>query len=616
MRERREPARGSGATTNIGTKCRRAAGAALLLVPLMLCGAVAWGVPVAIQPARVVVERGVPVSMRDGVVLYADIYRPAAAGKFPVLLERTPYDKSVDREIDIGERGAAEGYVVIIEDVRGRFTSGGEWYPFRHESEDGYDTVEWAAGLPYADGKVGMFGSSYVGATQMLAAIAHPPHLAGICPMFTPSDYHNGWVYLGGAFQQWFNQTWTTILAQNTAERYFKSISNTTEDVRDLPLTRYPVFHLPQALQPDGLTSQFAPYYLDWLAHPSEDAYWNPWSIEEHYADIRVPSLTVAAWYDIFLGGSLRNYAGVQEHGGTEAARNKQQLLITIGGHAGSGRKIGSVDFGPAAGQFDESDVTLAWYDYLFKGQKNRFAAGHPITIFVMGRNQWREESEWPLRRAKLTAYYLHSAGKANAAAGDGTLSLQPPADEPGDRYRYDPRNPVPTEGGPLCCNDHQPPGPQDQQSVEKRRDVLVYTTTPFAKDTEVTGPVRVELYAASSAKDTDFTAKLVDVDGKGTALNLTEGIVRARYRGSQQKPELLTAGKPYKFTIDLWATSNVFLAGHRLRLEISSSNFPRFDRNLNLGASSGEAKDSATATNMVLHDTAHPSALIVPIVP
>ena len=272
-----------------------------------------------IQPGQVVVDRGVPAKMRDGVILFADVYRPAGPGKFPVLLERTPYDKAVDKEIDIGTRAAAEGYVVIVQDVRGRYTSGGEWYPFRHESQDGYDTVEWAASLPYSNGKVGMFGSSYVGATQMLAAIAHPPHLAGICPMFTPSDYHNEWIYLGGAFQQWFDQTWTSILAQDTAEKYLKSITGASQDTRVLPLTNYRVFNLEKALQPDDLTAKFAPYYLDWLAHPDFDAYWQPWSIEGHYADLRVPSLTVAAWYDIFLGGSLRNYSGVKMGGRTRA---------------------------------------------------------------------------------------------------------------------------------------------------------------------------------------------------------------------------------------------------------------------------------------------------------
>jgi hypothetical protein len=566
------------------------------------------------QENPVSVERGVPVPMRDGVVLFADIYRPAIPGRFPVLLERTPYDKDKDNEIDLGRRAAAQAYVVIVQDVRGRYSSGGEWYPFRHESQDGFDTVEWAAGLPYSDGKVGMFGSSYVGATQMLAAIAHPPHLAGICPMFTPSNYHDGWVYQGGAFEQWFDETWTSILARDTADRYLKSATNAMEEAYTLPLTSYRLFNLSGALEPGNLTAQFAPYFLDWLSHPDFDSYWVPWSIEDHYPEIRVPALTVAAWYDIFLGGSLRNYLGAKKDGGSDAARQNQRLLITIGGHAGSGRKIGDVDFGPAAAEFDEADVTLEWYDFLFKAKRNRFAIGKPVRIFVMGKNTWRDEQEWPLTRARSTKFYLHSAGEANSVDGDGFLTALAPQAEPPDSYQYDPQDPVPTVGGPLCCDAHLPAGPRDQRAVEKRHDVLVYTTKPFSTDAEITGPVTVELYATSSAVDTDFTAKLVDVDPSGFAHNLTEGIVRARYRDSQAKPDNLTPGQIYKFNIDLWAISNVFLTGHKLRLEISSSNFPRFDRNLNLGEASGSAKNRVIAKNSILHNAAHPSALILPV--
>jgi uncharacterized protein len=566
------------------------------------------------QGNAVLVERGVPVRMRDGVVLFADIYRPTNPGRFPVLLERTPYDKDKDNEIDLGRAAAEQGYVVIVQDVRGRYSSGGEWYPFRHESQDGFDTVEWAATLPYSDGRVGMFGSSYVGATQMLAAIAHPPHLAGICPMFTPSNYHDGWVYQGGAFEQWFNETWTSILARDTIDRYLKNATDAMEGARTLPLANYQLFHLSGPLEPARLTSQFAPYFLDWLSHPNFDQYWLPWSIEDHYPEIRVPALTVAAWYDIFLGGSLKNYLGVKQDGGSDFARQNQHLLITIGGHAGSGRKIGEVDFGPAAAEFDEAQVTLEWYDFLFKGRKNRFATGSPVRIFIMGKNTWRDEQEWPPKQAKSTKFYLHSTGRAHSVDGDGFLSTSAPEAEAADDYQYDPENPVPTAGGPLCCDAHQPAGAHDQRAVEKLHNVLVYTTKAFSADTEVTGPVTVELYATSSAVDTDFTAKLVDVDPGGFARNLTEGIVRARYRDSQANPEPLVPGRVYRFNIDLWATSNVFLAGHKLRLEISSSNFPRFDRNLNLGEPSGSAKDYITAKNSILHDAAHPSAVILPV--
>ena len=570
----------------------------------------------AAQQQEVTVEHDVQAKMRDGVILHADIYRPKEDGRFPVLLQRTPYNKTSHGESSFGHRAAANGYVVIIQDVRGRYTSEGEWYPFKHESNDGYDTVEWTATLPYSNGKVGMFGGSYVGATQMLAAIAHPPHLSGICPVVTASNYHDGWTYQSGAFEQWFNESWTSGLAQDTFARAVEKHTNALEGAWTLPLSRYPLFSLPPHATQADLTAALAPYFLDWLAHPSYDDYWKGWSIEEHYSDITVPVLTIAAWYDIFQGGSLRNYVGIRAHGGSEEARRGQRLLVTIGGHAGSGRKIGDVDFGPVA-EFQEDDAALLWYDFLLKRVQNELANAKPVKIFVMGSNRWREEEDWPLVRARSTKYFLHSARSANSLSGDGTLTTTPPRSEPFDHYTYDPSNPAPTVGGPLCCDSkHLAPGPRDQRVVEARDDVLIYSTAPLAQDVEVTGPVLLELHAKSSAVDTDFTAKLVDVWPNGFAQNLTEGIIRARYRNSQEKPELMNPGQVYRFTLDLWSTSNVFLKGHVLRLEISSSNFPRFDRNLNSGEDAEFAQRYVSATNAIYHDAEHPSALVLPIVP
>jgi uncharacterized protein len=559
----------------------------------------------------VTIEHYVQAKMRDGIVLRADIYRPKVDGKFPVLLERTPYNKAMET---LGVKGAEQGYVVIIQDVRGRYTSEGEWAPFRHESNDGYDTIEWAASLPYSNGKVGMFGGSYVGATQMLAATAHPPHLAGICPDVTASNYHDGWTYQGGAFEQWFNESWTSGLAQDTLNRDVQHGTNALKGIWKLPLENYPLFTVPSS--DSGLTPSLAPYFLDWLVHPNYDQYWKSVSIEEHFADINVPVLNIAAWYDIFLGGSLRNYIGIKAHGGSEAARRGQHLLVVIGGHAGSGRKIGDVDFGDAA-KIDVDDVILPWYDYLFKNAQNEFATGKPVKIFVMGANEWREEDDWPLARAVNTKYFLHSAGKANSLQGDGVLSAALPRSQTADSYIYDPANPVPTIGGPLCCDwEHLAPGPRDQRPVEARNDVLIYSTPPMSRDLEVTGPVTLELYVKSSAVDTDFMGKLVDVWPNGFAQNLTEGVLRARYRDSPEKPELMNPGQVYKLNLDLWATSNVFRKGHILRLEISSSNFPRFDRNLNTGLEAANAEHFVSATNSIYHDEQHPSALTLPIVP
>ena len=569
-------------------------------------------VPIA-QPSEtygITIEHGVVAAMRDGVKLSADIYRPNVPGKFPVLLVRTPYDKT--HEMEFASKAAARGYVVVAQDVRGRFQSAGDWYPFKYESQDGYDTVEWAAALPYANGKVGMYGGSYVGATQYLAAIAKPPHLAGICPNVTASNYHDGWTYQGGAFEQWFNESWTTGLALNTMQRRVQEAQKAVAWTQKLPLTTYPVLEAPP-------TADLAPYFAEWLAHPNYDEYWKQWSIEDHYGQIQVPVFGLGAWYDIFLGGTLRNYVRLKKEAGTEQARRGQKLMVYVGGHAGGSdiRKVGAVDFGEKL-PFNFAEVMLNWYDALLKGQTMAASSEKPVKIFVMGKNEWRQEDDWPLARAKSTKYYLHSAGAANTAGGDGALSTAVPDSEKADQFTYDPNDAVPTLGGPLCCGPFPPAGlgPQDQAKAESRSDVLVFTTPALTKDLEVTGPVSLDLYVSSSAVDSDFTGKLVDLWPNGFAQNLTEGILRLRYRNSQEKPELAKPGETYHITVDLWATSNVFLAGHELRLEISSSNFPRFDRNLNTGEEQATGTRMNKATNVIYHDKTRASALVLPLVP
>ncbi|HEX4284370.1 MAG TPA: CocE/NonD family hydrolase [Terracidiphilus sp.] len=562
-----------------------------------------------------VFERGVEMKTRDGVTLRADVYRPGGEGPFPVLLQRTPYNK--DNGADFARHAVAHGFMVVVQDVRGRYTSDGEWYTFKHETDDGYDTVEWAAALPHSSGKVGMWGGSYVGATQMLAAIGHPPHLAGICPVVTASNYHENWTYQGGAFEQWFNESWGSGLAQDTLDHSIHDHSNALAADTVLPLTQFPMFNIQPIANGTQLTHELSPYFLDWLAHPTYDSYWRQWSIAENYDKIQVPALTIAAWYDIFQGGSLKNYVGMRDHAGSEAARGQQRLIVILGGHAGFGRKIGDVDFGADA-PFDENTVTLDWYDYLFLGKQNQFAdAAHPVRLFVMGKNEWRNEAAWPLTRARQTIYYLHSAGKANSSAGDGVLAAAKPAKDAADTFTYDPANPVPTVGGPLCCDPtHLPAGPRDQKDVETRADVLVYSTPALEQDLEVTGPVTLNLFAKSSAVDTDFTAKLVDVWPNGFVQNLTEGILRASFRESTLgDPKPIAPGQAYEYKIDLWSTSNVFLKGHKIRLEVSSSNFPRFDRNLNNGKRAADSSDFVKATNTILHDSEHPSALLLPVV-
>lgn len=577
------------------------------LLPLLFLLFDLGNVVLAAESHEVIFERDVEATMRDGVVLNADIYRPKEPGKYPILLERTPYDKQDER--DTGMMFAAFGYVVILQDVRGRYTSPGEWYPFKHEAADGYDTVEWAAGLPYSNGKVGMFGASYEAATQMLAAMAHPPHLMGIFPVVTASNYHDGWVYQGGAFEQWMSESWTASLARDTLNRRVRANSNVLDWVDKLPLASYPV-------QNPISQEHLAPYFFDWLTHPTYDDFWKEISIEEHFDEITVPAFHVGAWYDIFLRGTLRNYVGLKTSANGETARRDQRLLIGVGGHAGGGRKIGEVDFGPGL-QSDETEIMHRWYDYILKGIPNGLDKEKPVKIFVMGKNEWREENEWPLARALNIPYYLQSGGTANSLRGEGRLAPQIEKTSAIDRFTYDPVHPVPTHGGPLCCmRSLLHAGPMDQRSVESREDVLVYTTPAFEQDFEVTGPINLDLYVSSSTVDTDFTAKLVDVWPNGFAQNLSEGILRMRYRNSQAQPELMNPGQIYKIKVDMIATSNVFLAGHKLRLEISSSNFPRFDRNLNTGEDQAYSTRMVKAENVILHDKEHPSALVLPVVP
>jgi uncharacterized protein len=601
---------------------RSARAASMILAAVVITSFIAFAhLPVTAQssatPVEVVVQHDVSMKTRDGVTLFADIYRPKSDDKLPVILMRTPYDKNVGWAVSPAYQIARRGYVVVIQDVRGRYTSEGEWYPFRHEQADGYDTVEWVAALPYSNGKVGMIGASYVGATQMLAAIAQPPHLTAIAPNVTASNYHDGWTYQSGAFEQWFDQNWTSQLAQNTLQRLIEENTDARRGVPTLPLADYPVFNFGQLPAEGQLTSKIAPYYGDWLAHPDYDDYWKQWSIEENFSKIAVPMLQVGGWYDIFAAGTMRNYMGAKAHGATEAARTQQHLLMEIGGHAGFGRRIGDVDFGPHAVENVYTDVILDWYDFLFKGIKNEYAADKPVKVFTMGANEYRQLDDWPPPQAQPTKYFLHSGGKANSLRGDGTLSTAAPKSEVSDSYVYDPKNATPTFGGPLCCDEkHMEPGPRDQRGVENRDDVLVYSTGPLQRDTNVTGPVTATLWVKSSAVDTDFTAKLVDVGPDGFAQDLTEGILRMRYRDSPEHPNFMNPGQIYQITVDLWATSNVFLKGHSIRLEIASSNFPRFDRNLNTGEEVKFAHTSVPATNVILHDAQHPSALVLPLMP
>lgn len=572
---------------------------------------------------RIVIEKNIEIPMRDGCVLKGDLFRSDSAEKLPVLLNRTPYDKKFPLISSLtldAIRAATRGYNVVFVDCRGRFASDGVFTCFVDEARDGYDTIEHLARQPWANGKVGTFGASYMGATQWLAAATRPPSLKAMVPAITASDYHDGWTYQGGAFSLFFNVSWTMTslgLARLMRERttnpkaaeeiavVMGSIDAMRERMDFLPLKEFPMFRAG------------APYFFDWLDHPYYDDYWRALSIEERHAEIDVPALNIGGWYDIFQGGTIRNYLGMRGRG---AAGPAATLMMGPWHHTlPLSSLVGQVDMGFRSSpiSIDLDGMQLDWFDYWLKGKANGVADGAPVRLYVMGRNEWRDEKEWPLPGTEWRRYYLHSRGRANSAHGDGALATDAPGAEPADSFLYNPLNPVPTAGGGLCCYPNSVPGGAfDQAMVEHRGDVLVYSTEPLAEDLEVIGPVKFTLYASSSAPDTDFTAKLVDVGPCGFARNLTDGILRARVRESQSSPRLMRPGQVYEFTIDLWSTANLFKAGHRIRLEVSSSNFPRFDRNPNTGHDLFADAETQPAMQTVRHDREFASYLTLPVIP
>jgi uncharacterized protein len=561
------------------------------------------------------VQRNVPCPMRDGVRLMSDIYRPAGDGPFPVILIRLPYDKTQAENISYSHPSwyARHGYIVVSQDARGRYASEGDWYPFRHEAEDGYDTIEWAARLPGANGRVGMYGFSYAGATQLLPATLRPPSLTTICPAMTGSQYYEGWTYNQGAFALAFAISWALSLGINSAKRRGDDAATTayaTAFAASLGWDWYlPLNAIPPLKEPD------TDYFFDWLAHPTYDDYWRQWSIDEDYSRVSVPGLHIAGWYDVFLSGTIKNFVSLRREAGDEQARQSQKLVVGPWYHIPWKPLVGQAS--QAASPSVVDDWHLAWFDHFLKERRTSVLEA-PVTLFVMGEDAWHEFDDWPPPSSRPTPWYLHSSGRANSRFGDGTLSPSLPGEEPADIFTYDPGIPNVSQGGHSCCFPFVAPmGPADQSESEQWNSVLVYTSEPLAHDLLLIGDVSVTLFAATSAVDTDWTARLCQVDPDGRSTNLQEGVVRARFRDSLTTPSPIEPDKVYEYEIPLGPVGVRIPAGYRLRIAISSSDFPQWDRNLNTGSALGTEGLSAaiTATQIVLHDHAHPSRVILPIV-
>ena len=584
---------------------------------------------------RITLDFDVPARMRDGTILRANVYRPASEGQWPVLLTRLPYGKDFPLGSSVMDPAqvARRGYVVIVQDTRGRFTSEGEWVPFINEALDGVDSIGWAAQLPYSNGKVGMYGISYFGFTQWSAAVHQPPALKAMVPFQTWNDPFNGVIFRGGALELGVAGSWQLMMGldvlirrhRNDPEALGRAIYLLAKEIDALGKEGY--WSLPLREFAPLKQQDVAPYFFENFSRPMdrEHPLTQPLFIEGKHENVTVPTLNAGGWYDIFLQDTLDNFKIMREHGSTPEAR-QSKLIIGPWAHGGLMNPIGEMNFGFGSSaafidlQMDLASMQVRWFDHWLKGIDTGMLNEAPIKLFVMGANIWRDEQEWPLARAVETRYYLHSNGRANTLDGDGYLTTDmPDVEEPSsDHYDYDPANPVITRGGALLMSPEYRPGPFDQRPTEGREDVLVYTSGELKEDLEVTGPIKVHVWAISSAPDTDFVARLVDVHPDGYTQNLTDGIIRARYRNFErgEAPSLIEPGTAYEYEIDLWATSNVFKAGHRIRLDVTSGNFPRWDRNPNTGHDFGADSNVKVAHQAILHEREHPSYVVLPIVP
>ncbi len=551
--------------------------------------------PIDLSGVQIDFDRRVP--MRDQVMLSADVYRPAAEGRYPTIVYRTPYNKASDLVVERACQYARQNIVIVWVDVRGRGDSDGVFEPYRSDGQDGYEVIEWAAGQAWSNGAIGTAGGSYLGRIQWLTALLRPPHLKAMSVAVTPAD----------PFVEWPTGTpgpmqlcWQHYVSGRVVQPM--SAVNWSKVYEHLPL-----------ISMDEQAGRRQAWWREAYEHPQFDAYWNAISYQHKFDQVDVPVLHLTGWYDDEQVGTPMNFIGMTGQARTEQARANQKLLIGAWEHnINTKSKIGEVDFGADA-LIDLTAYQIRWFKRWLADEDTGIDREPPVRIFIMGSNQWRDETEWPLARTAWTPYYLHSGGSANSRYGDGALSSTAPAIEAPDVYIYDPARPVPFLTEPTSS---QIGGADDYAAVEQRADVLVYTTPPLDSALEVIGPIQVTLYATSSALDTDFTAKLLDVWPSGFAQRLTDGMVRARFREGMGAPSLIEPDRIYEYSIDCWNTAIMFAKGHCIRLEISSSAFPKYDRNQNTGAPLGQDTALAIATQTIYHDTEHPSHVLLPVIP
>ncbi len=569
---------------------------------------------------EVTVDSNVGVPMRDGLELATDIYRPAAEGRFPVILVRTPYKKEMS-ELQ-ARYYARRGYVFAVQDCRGRFSSPGTWEPFIHEAADGHDTIEWLAGQPWSTGKVGMIGASYLGWVQWWAASQNPPHLTTIIPNVAPPDpfynipYEYGVFFLTGAI--W----WADVLeSEATADLSGAAISRIMDKKFGKLLRPLPVVDLDKAV-----LGKENPYWRKWIQHPVNDDYWAPANFLERLEDVRIPVFHQSGWFDGDGIGCKLNYLKMASHG-----HPSQKLVLGPWGHTDTPhRRVGDRDFGPEA-IVDLQSAYLRWLDYWLKGIDNGITSEPLVSLFVMGADKWLHGDVYPLPDTRFEKWYLVSGGQANTSSGDGRLtSALPPATSPPDRYTYDPGDPTPNpefyeepdvpegETKPVKSVEEQKRARDafHEQVTSSREDILVYVTEPLSEPLTIAGPISAVLYASSTARDTDWFVRLMEVDEEGQVFPLVEGKLRARFRNSTKKPELLEPGRVYEYQIDLWQTGIRVPPGRRLRVEVASASFPLFSRNLNTGGHNEMETEYVAAEQTIYHSARYPTHILLPVIP